>query len=753
MDELMGDFIAETRETMEAIAGEIVAWEADPADRARLDAIFRFVHTVKGSCGFLNLTRLGRLAHAAEDALADVRDGRRPADAALVTAVLGIVDRIGALVDAIDRGEGLPDAEDHRLVAALDRRAPAPAPVAAPPPAARAPARSIRVSVDLLDRMMAGVSDLVLARNELARRFRDEDEAALERLTCTIGELREMITRTRMARVDSLFAALPRLVRDLSAELGRQVTLSIDGGEVELDREMIEMIRDPLTHIVRNAIDHGIEPAAERIARGKPAAGTLALAARQSGNQILIEVSDDGAGIDTARLVAKAVAAGLVDAGEAARLTPACAAGLIFRPGLSTAEAVTEVSGRGVGMDVVRANVERIGGSVALDNRPGEGVRLTLRMPMTLTIIPALTVSAGGQCFALPRSAIEEIVRADGPAVSVEQVGGATIATVRGVRQAVVDLAGLLALEAGPAPLLVLVRPAGGARFALAVATVLDHEDLVVKPAAPAVMATGLYAGVTLPDDNRPMLLLDPPGLAIAAGIATVDLAGPAADPAPEPVATMPALLFVALDGAERAVPLPLVERIEDVAADAVRTIRGRLRLAHGGRVIPLVADAALPGEGSLRVLHLSDGTAHLALAVAHVADIVALPLPCGDGIAVLDGRPVELVDVPALIAAAALPPPQQRPLVLLADAGDGWMEMMLRPMLEAAGYCLAPPGASPGDADVVIAAEGQLQQAAPGALVRLRAANEATEGHEDSVWRYDGAGLLAALAARTGGR
>ena len=436
VDDLLTDFIAETRETLEALAGEIVAWEADPEDRARLDSIFRFVHTVKGSCGFLDLPRLQRLSHSAEDVLAEVRSGTRTPDAALVSAVLAIIDRIGELTDALEANEELPEGEDEFLIAALVHNAAAAAAAetsaiakvnvmpAAPP--TRGVSRSIRLPVELLDRLMAGVSDMVLARNELARLLRTGEtsssaEVAFERLSLCVGEMRDAITRTRMSRIEGLFAALPRVVRDLAGELGKTVKLEVDGGDVELDREMIEMIRDPLTHIVRNALDHGIEKPEERKAVGKPEAGRLRIGARQSANQILIEVSDDGRGIDADRVVRKAIGAGLVTAEQAAAMSWSRKLELIFEPGLSTAEKVTGVSGRGVGMDVVRANIERIGGTVDIESTPGQGLRLSLRVPLTLTIIPALTVSAGGTHFAIPRSAIDELVRPKGDQVRIER--------------------------------------------------------------------------------------------------------------------------------------------------------------------------------------------------------------------------------------------------------------------------------------------------------------------------------------------
>ena len=324
MDDLLADFVAETREMLEASGGEIVAWEADPSDRARLDTIFRFVHTVKGNCGFFDFPRLEKLSHAAEDALADCRAGRREADSTLVSAVLAIIDRISEMIDSIEAGEDHPEGGDDALIAALNPHddtpgmppaephkpsettqvtatSPAEGKADAGPKPARAASvqRTIRLPTELLDEVMKGVSDMVLARNDLARRLRDagdhpEIDGPFDRLSTILAEVRSSITRMRMQRLEHLFTSLPRLVRDLSTELGKQVMVDFEGGEVELDREMIEMVRDPLTHIIRNAIDHGLEGPGERIKSGKHEIGLLKFAARQSGNQITLAISDDG---------------------------------------------------------------------------------------------------------------------------------------------------------------------------------------------------------------------------------------------------------------------------------------------------------------------------------------------------------------------------------------------------------------------------------------------------------------------------
>jgi two-component system, chemotaxis family, sensor kinase CheA len=771
MDELLNDFIAETRDMLQALSGAIVAWEAHPADRERFDEIFRFVHTVKGNCGFFDLPRLAGLSHAAEGALAEVRSGARVADTALVNAVLAVIDRIGELVQALESGESLASEDDEQLIAALGREEAPPSlqPEAAPAPEieARKTVRSIRLSVDLLDRMMNGVSDAVLARNELARRLRDAPrdvavEAAFERVSACIAEIRDGITRTRMQRIDSLFAGLPRMVRDLAAELGKQVRLQSDGGDVELDREMIEMIRDPLTHIVRNSIDHGIEPPEERTAAGKPAAGSLKVSARQAGNQILIEVADDGRGIDGEALVRKARAAGLITAEQADKLSPAQRTALVFAPGLSTAGEVTAISGRGVGMDVVRANIERIGGVVDIDSRPNQGVRLAIRVPLTLTIIPALTVSAGGQVFAIPRSAIDEILRTGGGSVRFDAVGEAEVATVRDRRVPVVslpDLLGIVASVGREDQKIILLKPAGGDVYALLVDAVHDHEELVVKPAAPAVMAAGLYAGTTLADDGRPILLLDPSGMAKQAGIRFEEseldramLGRAEAEKAEAASRETTLLLFRMLDGGRRAVPVPVVERIEDVPVGAIAFSAGRLRVALGDRILPLAGCDAAPDAEKLRILRLTDGSAEIAYGFAEVIDIRALVLDLepaaapGEiaGVFLVDGAQIELIDPYWLFAAHGedvAAPAGQAPLCALPE-GDPWIDNMLRPLIESLGYRIAPAGTP---ADVVIALEGEAV-AAGAPVVRLRARPEAEGAAPGTVYRYDRAALIGAL-------
>ena len=779
MDDLIADFVAECREMLEALGGEIVAWEAQPDDRGRLDSIFRFVHTVKGNCGFFEFPRLEALSHAAEDALADVRAGRRHADGALVSAVLAVIDRIGEMVAAIEAGEEMPAGDDSALIHALapgSETAAAPivsAAVEGQPKQASAP-RTIRLSVELLDRVMSTVSDMVLARNELARRLRESSsdvsvDGAFERLSAIIAEMRDAITRTRMQRIENLFVGLPRMVRDLSAELGKQVLIDIEGGDVELDREMIEMIRDPLTHIIRNAIDHGIEKPADRLKAGKREIGILSVSARQSGNQILIDIQDDGRGIDGKKLVDKALDVGLLEKAEAAQLGSRERLALIFEAGLSTAKQVTSISGRGVGMDVVRSNIERIGGIVEVDSKLGEGTRMTLRVPLTLTIIPALTVSIAGQNFAIPRSAIEEIVRANGESVVLEHLGGAGVATIRGRRVPEVALADILGLESTVEEkdrTLIVLRPAGGDVYALAVDRIHDHEELVVKPAAPAVMATGLYAGTTLADDGSPILLFDAAGLAQVGGVkleAQERAARIAEGSAAVASKATPVLLFRGLDGGRRALRLAIVDRIEEVPAEAIKKAAGQLRVQVGETILPLAGANVDKIDGDkVRLFRLSDGTHEIGYAFREVIDfaviendVIHAEAPAEiSGVSLVNGEPAELVDPHWLFAnhvgASAR---NGEPLVCRLPGDDPWMQNMLRPIVEAAGYRVVGDEHE-GEADLVIASQGaEVSDETARSTIWLRSEPEAASKKDESIYRYDRAGLLMALKSAGAGR
>ncbi|WP_449471229.1 chemotaxis protein CheA [Sphingobium chungangianum] len=783
MDELLQEFIAETQETLEALAGEVVAWEADPSDRDRLDAIFRFFHTVKGSCGFLNLPRFERLSHAAEDVLSEIRAGNRTADPATVSAVLGIMDRIAELAEAVAIGAALPDENDDYLIGALAAREEGPAAATDVAPAieavrqggAQAVPRTIRLPLSLIDQLMNGVSDMVLARNELSRKLRErssdpELESSFERLSTCVADMRDAISKTRMQRVERLFTAIPRMVRDLGRELGKRIDLVLEGGDVEMDREMVEMVVDPLTHIVRNSIDHGIEMPEQRKALGKPEAGTLKLQARQSGNQIVIEVSDDGQGIDTGRLVEKAVSAGKLTRDAAARMSEAEKLELIFQAGLSTASHVTAISGRGVGMDVVRANVERIGGVIALHNELGRGLRIVLRVPLTLTIIPGLIIRSGGLHFAIPRAAVVEILHDNNETLHVAEVGGAKIATIRSVRHSMIDLEDVLGMEksAQPGPrAIMVVRSATGVPFALGVAAVDNHEELVIRPASPLVMATGVYAGMTLPDNGKPMLLLDAAGLANAARLPNVadERANDQADDNDDGavrVEMVSALRFEELSGERRLIKLSLVERVEDVDASLFGRSGAHAFVRLDGRLVPVANGAHKFTADHVSALRLRDGNQEACYPVAAVLDIVEMPAVPDmvalqgvlSGVAMVDGEHLEVLNPFALFA--SLPDSgfarRVRGRCVLADSEDGWTREILAPLLRQAGHEVLlglPQEEAVDPADVVLCSDRDLTQAAEilgCRIVQLRASPKPAGPEDGSVYRYDQDALMAAI-------
>ena len=785
MDELLADFVAETREMLEQSGSELVAWEADPSDKARIDTIFRFVHTVKGNCGFFDFPRLERLSHAAEDSLAECRAGRREPDSDLVTAVLAVIDRISEMTDAIEAGEEFPDGGDDLLIAALQPDAEVEvqsdissidavevsavpdSEAAAPRSPSKAVQRSIRLPVDLLDEVMKGVSDMVLARNDLARRLREAGEqptidGPFERLSAILADVRTSITRMRMQRLEHLFSSLPRLVRDLSNELGKQVMVDFEGGEVELDREMIEMVRDPLTHIIRNAIDHGIETPVSRLNQGKREIGLLRFAARQSGNQISLVITDDGNGINIEKLVAKALANGLYSRAELERMSERQKQNLIFEPGLSTAEEVSSVSGRGVGMDVVRANIERVGGSIEVSSKPGEGTSFQLQLPLTLSIIAALTVGSGEQRYAIPRSYVEEIVFGNSSHVDFAQAGDRRLVTFRDKRVTCLSLGDVLDTETNEScnwqsKTLVLIRLASDDVFALAVDRVFDHEDVVVKPIAPAIMDTRLYAGTTLLDDGRPMMLLDLPSIAQMRGMVGIARSKASVidtDKKVEQKKAAPVMLFAGLDGRHRAVRLELVRRIDTIAREAIDIEGTRAQAVIDGEIFTLAGHDTGPlPDGRCRLLRLSDGETELVYAVREVldaADITNDLVPSSadksiEGVTLIGGKPIPLLDGHAIFASYAGTRKVERTLSCRLPSNSEWARTILEPLVEAAGYRIAGQDEEV-EADLAISLAEETSEPTGVARETIRLRPDPEDDGDGSIYRYDRDGLLAAL-------
>lgn len=791
MDDLLEDFIAETRETLEALTSQLVQWERTPQDRALLDSVFRFVHTVKGSCGFLDLPRLLRLSHAAEDLLSGAREGHVTASPGLVTAVLAVIDKISALTEALETGHSVYD-DDEDLIDAMLAFIPAEADIAAlsdqhiadvfdaenDDQGPRAKLRTVRVSLALLDKLMSGVSDMVLARNEVSRQLRrsgsnSELEHSFSRLSASVAEMRDAVGMMRMQNIDRLFSSLPRLLRDITIELGKEIELRIDGSEVEVDREMVEALRDPLTHILRNAADHGIETTEERRAVGKDPVGQIRINARQSGNQILIEIIDDGRGINLEKLGARAIAAKLVSAAEWPKMSEKAQLCTIFTPGLSTAEQVSAISGRGVGMDVVRTNLQAIGGTIELENFEGHGLKMTLRLPLTLSIIAGLSVRAGEHIFGISRSAVVEILSASNANVEIENLGGASIAAIRGERFPYATLESILEIEtttkaSETSRTLIVIRPAVGATFVLDVASVIDNEELVVKPGAALIMSTGLYAGTSLPDNGKPMLLLDASGLATAMGVDLHEqlsgremLSGEVANAAK----SASALLFIASDGVKRAVRLSVIDRMEDVDTAHIKFVGGKMRAAIGETLTDILELDNVPAEGMVKMLRLTDGEQCKYLAVDDVLDIFSIDsaiVPSAtphlhEGVIDAEGEMVELINVFRYFEAddGKWSVHGEKPVCFVESDEEGnWERRILGPLLTASGYAVSFDPADRGSASIVLSRDDKADEtiAEDPRVLHLRQSGHPSASKVPSIYRYDRVGLLSAIESKLAG-
>jgi two-component system, chemotaxis family, sensor kinase CheA len=794
MDDLRDEFIAETRETLETLAGELINWEKNPADHALIDSVFRFFHTVKGSCGFLDLPRLERLSHAAEDLLSAARDNRLQVNEQLVSAVLAVIDRISELTDALENGASVHD-NDGELIEAMLQFHPDNilTELGVPQLGVVATAlevdgafmdqsfsksRTVRVSLQQLDKLMNGVSDLVLARNELSRQLRaqgisNELEHAFARLSGSVAEIRDSISVVRMQPIDRLFSGVPRLLRDTCVELGKEIDFTIEGGDVEIDREMVESLRDPLTHIIRNAADHGIESPSDRVAIGKSPKGEIRISARQAGNQIAMDISDDGRGISMEKLRNTAIARKLVNPQQWNALDDDRRLALIFAPGFSTAETVTAISGRGVGMDVVRTNLEAVGATINLKNEEGQGFTISLLLPLTLSIIAGLSVKAGGQTFALSRTSIVEILSVNNNNVAIEEIGGAKMAKVRETRYLYSKLEDILGIEeksqAWNSRSLVIIRPVNGEVFALDVEAVTDTEELVVKPCAAPIMAAGLYAGTTLPDNGKPMLLLDVSGLAAAIGTSgTKDLSRirqtkTAVAEDAETKGAISILYFETMEEKPCALPLSIVERMEDIAVGQIFSIAGRQVVHIDEKSWPLIGNANIADQDSVKMLRLSDGVSTKYLAIADVIDILtAVPdrsfvtgSSAIEGIVHVNGAPIELLSPYHLFSDGAgfSLETSTRPLCFVeAGENDGWERSILAPMLLASGYAVSFEIADRDKAAVILQRDAVDSSSTDHRTIVLKDNIAALDPNgSGQVYRYDERSLMSEIKSIVG--
>ena len=734
MTDVIREFLLETMENLTQLDTDLITLEKVPGDRNTLARVFRTLHTVKGTAGFLGLTKLQTVAHAAESLLGKLRAGDFPFNRPIATALLAVVDAIRQVLSAIETGGDEGRGEYGPLAAELDHLRetggiggqsailpagslpPAPskppksslstpntAPLAPPPVEPHAEATdgaearagsvadtSIRVDVGLLDKLMTLVGELVLARNQIVQYAAAHEELPIlgivQRLNLLTSELQAGVMKTRMQPIATLWAKFPRLVRDLALACQKKVRFDTEGQGTELDKTILEAIRDPLTHMIRNAVDHGIESPEARVARGKPAEGRLSLHAFHESGKVVVEVSDDGGGIDPARVREKAVRSRLISATDGSRMTDAEAVNLIFFPGFSTADQVTDVSGRGVGMDVVRTNVERIGGTVDVESQPGLGTTLKMKIPLTLAIIPALSVSCGGERFCIPQVNLLELVRLDGDQVArrIENLHGAPVYRLRGQLLPIAYLDRQLQLPPARPPgadLFVVVLQADDRHFGLVVDAIHDTEEIVVKPLQKQLKGVTVYAGATILGDGRVALILDVLGLAQRAGV----VSGRRGRTLAESVAvveTVPLLLFTASDGTRMAMPLAAVARLEEFPLAALEKVGRRRMVQYRGEILPLVdvgrelrrmAGALSPARkrrrprpaaaatGTAQVIVCGEAGSRAGLLVREILDIVEQELvargrPTRLGVlhtAVVQERVTEFLDVPALLQAA----------------------------------------------------------------------------------------------------
>ncbi|MGO8915137.1 MAG: chemotaxis protein CheW [Stellaceae bacterium] len=792
MDDLLSEFLTETNEALAVLDLELVKLEQNPNDPGLLGNIFRLVHTIKGTCGFLGLPRLEAVAHASENVLGKFRDGEQQVTAQAVSLILASLDQIKSLLAQLEANEAEPAGEDSELIARLNAlaageaspaAAPAPAKPAAPAPeaAAKAPpaapvlakpiveleaapakppveaapvaaksepkepkakeqpkeakepraeageakesavaAQSIRVNVDLLENLMTMVSELVLTRNQLMQILRGQKDsefgAPLQRLSHVTTELQEGVMKTRMQPIGNAWAKLPRIVRDLSHELRKKIDLQMLGAETELDRQVLEMIKDPLTHMVRNSADHGIEMPAERAGNGKSETGTITLNAFHEGGHIIIEIADDGKGLDIDKIKQKAVATGLASESDLAAMSEQQIQQFIFKAGFSTAAKVTSVSGRGVGMDVVRTNIEKIGGTVEMKSQRGKGSTFVIKIPLTLAIVSALIVECAGERFAIPQISVIELVRAAANSENnIEWLNNAPVLRLRDRLLPLVSLQELLKLGKRTdqaSETFIVVTQVGTYTFGIIVDRVFDTEEIVVKPVAPILRDITMFSGNTILGDGSVIMILDPNGIAAGTGEITVSESAKAkADAAAAKMAKdsdlTSLLLFRAGAGAPKAVPLALIARLEEIGLQQVEYSHDKPVVQYRGKLMPLITidpDYQMGKEGRQPILVFADGEHTMGLVVDEIVDIVedqlkievAVDRPGLIGSAIVSGKATDLIDAGFYLTKAyndwfgthadGEPAGEKGKRVLLVDDSP-FFRNLLTPLLSVAGY------------------------------------------------------------------
>lgn len=695
VDEIVAEFLVESNENLDQYDQDLLALEQDPQDRDAIASVFRTMHTIKGTCGFLGFAHLEAFTHVAENLLGRLREGELQLDAATASLLLEAGDTVRRMLevirltgaedptpptDLLRRLEEASDRQDRlgeRLVGAgaaqnedvalalheqdlgdarpigeiLVERSGVPLEKVEEALQSQASDRTapetVRVDVSVLDELMTRVGELVLARNQIVSLTDNEFDgplaAAAQRLDLITTELQEDAMKTRMQPIGNAWSRLPRVVRDLAQSSGKSVDFVREGEDTELDRTVLEAIKDPLTHLVRNAIDHGLEMPEERETAGKSATGTLLLRAFHEGGQVHIEIRDDGRGVDVERVRSKAVERGLVTAGHAAGMAERDVLDLIFQPGFSTAAAVTNVSGRGVGMDVVRTNIEAIGGAVDIRSTVGSGTTFSLTIPLTLAIIPALTITTAGERYAIPQVNLVELVRVGQELAheAVEYIHGAPVHRLRGRLLPLVYLSevfGATPADREDDALNIVVLQADGRRFGLVVDGVSDTAEIVVKPLGRHLKPIASFAGATILGDGRVALILDVVGLARHVGVASdSNSSATVEDDASAGAGSTTSLLICGNHAQRVALPLSVVARLETIPPSRIEQVGPREVVQYRGSIMPLVRlSSVLPPAGApperspdqpLDVVVHATADGHVGLIVDRILDVVDVQL------------------------------------------------------------------------------------------------------------------------------
>ncbi len=750
--DVIREFLVESHENLSRLDQELVELEKRPQETALLASIFRTIHTIKGTCGFFAFSTLERITHQAESLLSQLRDGKRELTPSLISLILETVDATRKVLASIEASgeEGQDRFED--LAERLRQAAHAPADAGSEPGSSLAPAplaepqgesfscaipealkaetngvkpsavadANIRVGVGLLDKLMDLVGELVLTRNQILQFNTDREDAALnttsQRLNLITTELQEGVMKTRMQPIGMVWNKLPRVVRDMAVALGKQIQLEMDGADTELDRTIIEAIKDPLVHLVRNSCDHGIEPPEVRARAGKPPQGRLSLRAYHEGGQVNIEIADDGAGIDVARVKQKAVEKALLRSEQAEKLSDREALNLIFLPGFSTAQTVTNVSGRGVGMDVVKSNIEKIGGVVDIFSRAGEGSTVKLKIPLTLAIIPGLVIMSGGERFVIPQVSLLELIRLEGDSKEkhIEHVHGTPVYRRRGSLLPIAYLNQVLGLKTAERTeaVNIVVLQAEDRQFGLVVDGINDTQEIVVKPLGKQLKGLTEYAGATIMGDGRVALILDVLGIGQRSGVLAEsrEQARAAVEQKSQSDIKQQRLLLFRAGAFERlAVPLSLVARLEEFPLSSIESAGGSQVVQYRNRILPLVPLRALlepgaPGQEQapdpLQVVVFNDGDRSVGVVVDQILDVAEEAVVVRQkssrkgllGSAVVSKRVTDFLDLNEVIHMAAETWFQGRggsgtgKTILVADA-SAFSRGLIRSSLDIAGY------------------------------------------------------------------